>query len=589
MTDVDLIDLNDYGNVAKELLRFRVDVGKRLENVIFSIYDIPELTSRSLQAIQQTTNLHDLVEEERILIVLRHFGLERVINRESKFSGRPSNIPFDDKSVVGLYINFVLGFESLPTHWLDTIKPKVENDLREINRRIVTFEQDEIIKKYRHSEPYSRNHSSKTKIDFYIRLLNERQVILDYFLEGIYDRCLERSITKLSVLPLESLAFFRDYPYQFNNYFKLINFDYENIDRLTHRVDFATVSEMTQWRDLYNKDKNKFYEELFQIRDIEAYISSIQFYAASTPQSEPRLKVFDKIIELFRNKNWLPFYALALPQVEGLFSEINQILFPEKKGVLFKSLSDKVQALRTDNDFDVLFFDYCQYHLPVERNKFMHYGLTDDYELKSYDLLLDLEYLLRFIYELDNPYVLVTRLIKGRNPENFVDYEEFVTLFKSIDSLHTEQRETIETELSDFMSNFIASETDIEFIAKSALSRVSEALAAFDEKLESFVSQYNAIPSGRSLLEKPMKYFNTVDKVESDFMEFAKLNGDVIISIIRVNQFFEGIMNHIAPKYYSTNLKNVNEAYSVIRPHIKKVSRCIDKCRISEETLTTYL
>lgn len=57
------------------------------------------------------------------------------------------------------------------------------------------------------------------------------------------------------------------------------------------------------------------------------------------PVVKDRKDIFVEMEELFLKKKWYGFYALALPQIEGIFSEMVEII--EKKQS-FSALPDKV-------------------------------------------------------------------------------------------------------------------------------------------------------------------------------------------------------------------------------------------------------
>lgn len=75
-------------------------------------------------------------------------------------------------------------------------------------------------------------------------------------------------------------------------------------------------------------------------------------------------------------------------------------IFPNKQPG--KSLSNKVRRIRPYYDRSDTYFDYYQYYLPIQRNRFSHTGYDDNFKLKSYDLLVDLTHILSVFHELHN-------------------------------------------------------------------------------------------------------------------------------------------------------------------------------------------
>src|SRR5690554_7318415 len=98
---------------------------------------------------------------------------------------------------------------------------------------------------------------------------------------------------------------------------------------------------------LYRNDKPKFYKQIFKRKSVENYFQSIFYHLDLLPVSDERHQIFNELKKLFNKKNWLAFYALALPQVEGLFSEMVLSLNPRSTAIR-KALPDKVRVVRPD-------------------------------------------------------------------------------------------------------------------------------------------------------------------------------------------------------------------------------------------------
>ena len=201
-------------------------------------------------------------------------------------------------------------------------------------------------------------------------------------------------------------------------------FDYEKINKVAHRCYDVSISDDLE--KVYYKNKQQFYNKLFKIKPVSQIFSNIDFHYDHIPHNNDRKNIFLELIKLFKARRWLAFFALALPQVEGLFTEMLSTVSPDDKG---KSLAEKVKKVRPAYMLSEAYFDYYQYMITDLRTKFAHTGFETDLKLKCYDLLTDLEHILQVYYELDHPMIKVKRLIKQRNSTDFIGYREFSQFF----------------------------------------------------------------------------------------------------------------------------------------------------------------
>lgn len=163
---------------------------------------------------------------------------------------------------------------------------------------------------------------------------------------------------------------------------------------------------------MYKSNKLQFYKQYFKKTKFDQHFNTIEYYSHHLPIHQDRKLVINELKALSKLKRWVAFYAVILPQIEGVFTEMKNIIQDENSST--DGLSRKVKTVSKYLTEDS-FFDYCQYELPTLRNRFSHLGREDEYMLNSYDLLVDLAYLYRLFSELDDPYLKVYKLIKKKS------------------------------------------------------------------------------------------------------------------------------------------------------------------------------
>ncbi|MEZ4983539.1 MAG: hypothetical protein R2795_00630 [Saprospiraceae bacterium] len=543
-----IIKLNDYkktfGGINELQKKLHLSL---LNDDIFSINTMNSLLFNSLKYIESiNTDLENNEESclKAIKKVLDYFGILNISPTSIKTHTKNSFIEkkIDNKrDPVDTYKKWILGFDSLPLFHLTDLRGKVETDLKEINNLVIEYEKEKTISRYINGQSVEKNHKARTIIEFYNRTLRERHKIITYYLDGVYERAIDKSKHKPNVFAVVGfLGGLKDFPYNFGNAFFVNNFDYKNIDRVSHRVDYLSIAEIPSYQKLYNDSKREFYKKLFEKYSSDDYFKSIDYNLSLLPIKNERKQIFTELERLFRSEKWLAFYALALPQVEGLFAEMVEVLEPDS-GILKKALPDKVNRVKKHYVLSDLYIDYFQYVLPEQRNHFMHTGLTEGHDLNSFDLLTDLEFILKFYAELDNPLVKLTRLLRRRNPEDFVDFRGFSIYFNLLKNIHSSQKKKLHEELEDFNNSFLYVECQIEFIAIDTERYLISSINEIYNNMETQISSY---PIAQELKKSNICKSKKILENKSfwkEFEDFIILNSDTLDDLYSVMDFYNGV------------------------------------------------
>lgn len=437
---------------------------------------------KQIYPINKSLKLDDDSIEKACGKVITHLGLNvglKVLDLSGK---EPKGITPAKGTNTQKFCEIVIGIVKVPYEIYQSLSLQVNKDLKDISELIKWYESNPCILKYIKYDEIPKSHEDRILFDFYKRCIEERVKILNYQLYNLKDSAIEKS----RYLPnwIRSWGFldiFGDKPYSFAKPFSIHYFDCRKIDVAGHRVSEFYFDEAIKMQKLYSENPYKFYRLYFKRFPVQQHFQGYNFYLFHLPLQKDRTLIFDELIKLFKARRWISFYALALPQVEGLFSEMCSIV-SEGKDLSHKSLPYKVDSVRPYHPLSNSYFDYFQYHIPKQRNRFSHIGYDEDFKLKSYDLLVDLSHLLKIFYELDNPLVKVKRVHTRRNPEDFISIKEVVDYFNLIDTLKPNQKKKIQNEIEKFEKEFLIN-YNIDYYCYQIIQELPKILKDFIDKI----------------------------------------------------------------------------------------------------------
>jgi len=337
------------------------------------------------------------------------------------------------------YFKHVLGFNDLPKRMLAQLDALVRADLKGILRLIQRYETSEpTIIDYLADGTKRKEHEDRIRLHFYDRCVRERNTIVNYLAFGIQNRAFEKSMNEDMLGGYTTSWFneFQDRPYRWWLPDAIRYFDYQQINTYHHRVDDVPISSLNTLKDAQaSGDISKFYSELATMRPPEFIFHGIMNYLLPVNNLlDERKPIFEELEKLFEHKLWYGFTALALPQVEGIFSDMAALILPGKK---FNSLPNKVLAVRPYYEYHENTFDYFEYILPRLRNRFLHSGnvIGKEFEHLAYDLLYDLGFLLQVFLRLNDEQIVLANLLNGDLERKLLSIKEFNEFFKMLGRL----------------------------------------------------------------------------------------------------------------------------------------------------------
>lgn len=321
------------------------------------------------------------------------------------------------------------------------LEAEAKQHLKEVEDLLNFYGTLPFIIKYKTEPAIPRSNEERKHLEFYKRAIQKKEQIIDYLLDGILDRALEKSapIIKSELGDglkdiMSEMERSEDFPYlEFQYGLKYV---YTlNMERLDFRL-INPLKNKIQWYNSALHNASSYTPEINS--EIELNIRPGVFFKdliaklKDIPMVKDRLDMFQEMDYLFTEQKWYALYALLLPQVEGIFTEMQEML-PQKRAK--NSLTEKVNSLRSAYELAQYTFDYYEFTMADLRNRFAHTGKIAQPKLSCYHLLADIWYLLEICVELDAPLSKIAKLMKeGYSAFRHIgNFSNFINLLRRID------------------------------------------------------------------------------------------------------------------------------------------------------------
>lgn len=485
----------------------------------------------------------------------------------------------DEITPIQQFLQTYLQFETSPGVTLKYLEDVVKQDMLEINSILKMYETEEFIKEHISKNRLPKNHEERILFDYYYRCILEQKVITEYFLGGIKKRAIAKANYYGSTIK-QLMAYseqYRDRPYHYATYSSVAYFDCHKIDLIANKVSNVPINESSKFEKLYTNNKEAFYRLLFKREKPAQIWQEIKYHLPLLPMKNDRLPIFEELEKLFKGKYWIGFYSLALTQIEGIFSEMYNILNPNGEQNK-KALPDKVEYARAFHDMSHYYFDYYQYHIPRLRNKFMHYGHDTEFKLKSFDLLFDLRYLLKMFTELKNPFVKIKQIHIKRRFEDFITCGDYANYFVLLNSLTAKQKEEIRTDIVNFEKDFLLDYCNAEYVCFEVVQNVPVVISSFltevNNRLKNHGKTFDFSKKSLTLLQESIRNDTGLAEIIGDCFLYNWKESDALESFHNFLTNFKKYLPSLGNEYvkildeivitYSTQLSNIHRIRTLL-------------------------
>lgn len=579
-----LINLHKYKLTENPIRSMRKKVLECLGDKIFECKSIQDFAYESLMCFYPINkNLKNELEsiEQACKKIFSIFPISKGKIYTLNADGSKTEIASPKKplTLIQQFLQTYLQFETSPGITLKYLEELVKQDMFEVNKLIKNYETEAAIKEYLSKNKFPKNHEEWILFDFYQRCISEQKIITEYFLIGIKDRAIAKAnywgenIKQLFAFTEQ----YRDRPYHYATYLSPAYFDSSKIDLIANKVSNYPVSESTRLEKMYADNKASFYRLLFKREKPSQIWTEIRYYLSHLPMKNDRSPIFDELEKLFNRKYWIGFYSLALSQIEGIFSEIYLILNPNAEQNR-KALPDKVEYARAFHDMSHYYFDYYQYHIPRQRNKFMHYGHDIDFKLKSFDLLFDLRHLLKMFMELNNPFVKIKQIHLKRRFEDFINYADFGNYFMLLNELTKSQKEEINTDIVDFEKTFLIDYCNAEYVCLEVTQELPKILTKFlneaDTRLKNNGKTFDFSNRNFKALQEKMKNDAKLTEIITDCFLFKRNESNALESLYSFTINYKKHLPSLG-KDYSKMLNDILNIYGTQLSNIHRLRELV--------------
>lgn len=545
------LNIEDYKKSIWDLDRFRKDFLEYLSNnglfEFDSLDEIIHFSLKSLYPVNKGLKKTEKSIEQKAGEVLEHFRMKRLLKSSLIRIGADREVisTNEDKikqSYRQRYLEDILRLENVPKPIYKSLKHEAENHLLKINSNIQHYTNLKFIKDFKEKDKKPSIHLERTYLDYYFRCIDEQEKIIDFIFGcGLKDRAIVKSTLFPKFIPVSFILGFNDFPYYSAHEYSNGYFNHNLIDKSAHRINEFPYDEADKMEIIYSKDKRKFYRLYFKKNDKNEIFRQIDSNLNLLPLSADRKAIIEELKYLFNRKRWVSFYGLALSQIEGIFSEM--LKYINSSSISDKSLFYKVNSLRNFYTSSTFYFDYFQYHIPQLRNKYSH-GILDGgekEELNSFDLLLDIKFLLNVFIELESPYIsLINMILKQDYRISTID--DIVMTFELINKLKPEHKKELKDRIDDFYKIQLIDNKYLEFI----IYGVKEDL---NSKINSLKNTFEKVFNGKISITE-----NNYKEIQDYFRE--EVNVELLNNEMRI---------------YETNFQNIHFYNLFYKNYSKKI------------------
>ena len=304
-----------------------------------------------------------------------------------------------------------------------------------------------------------KNYEEKLLIHFINKLKKAEEEILDYIKND-----LRKAANKSRYKKLIWLKFMSDLTYSYN--YAPRKYKIESVSEISNKLGEIQLRRYYELKELYRTDKDIFLKELQRDFDLDETINSIKDYIVRNRRLSERKELLEDILDLKSSGKAQLFCNVVPQQIEGILYDYCVEFGIEESSLINSTLGDKINLLK-ENDNDVIDYEYFAFKFPVIRNRVAHGKLiTQDLDLNSWLLLLDLKYVCRLLLspdlECNRKVAIVNKLDQN---SNLLELLEVAIVMKSgIEGFYEDARSRLENLKEIVRSKLLDSEFPYESI-----------------------------------------------------------------------------------------------------------------------------
>ena len=413
-----------------------------------------------------------------------------------------------------------------------------------------------------------RNHADSTLVTFYKRCIDERGRISRYLVNEVSTEALENvDEARSSIRALMIRIAPPPYPLKLPR--GVEQFDHRLINQWSHRVQSLPVMLGRELGEKYELDRAGFYSELTKYVPVSKVFEQIFDTLPKVAKLSERALVFDEMKTLHEHRHWYGLYALALPHVEGLFTEILELAGPAERPIagalpdkvrLVHKLVHKYAAAHAQN------MDYFEFVVPIERNRFSHTGRVENAELRAIEILYDLLYVLRVYVELETPVIELLNLLDVERltaAKSFAPLSRLFALLRTVDKF--KQRDQVKARLERFWETVFEDEAAKREAVDMLCKTLEERIEILAGHLRTITREYAGLEVN-IMVKKTHEAYEKRDQIWEAVAE-ATATSDNFFDALDVHLILRGMatecaLPHDSREKIETTLANLKTALS---------------------------
>ncbi len=467
------------------------------------------------------------------------------------------------KKPIHKFFSIVLFLHCKPIKYKCEIESQVKSDLWKIEQLLKRYREHDFIIEFENNPFTPRNHLQKTEITFFQRAIKKYQEISDYLIKDLDIRAINKALDRRpeDIEPMfQDLIERKDIPYYELIYKKdfIYDIDFEKLD--SKKINL--LKNKWYWLDYsvsYKYDKKTLNKIINKVNS-KKLIKELSKTVNSIPTLNERRPVFKELKSLFESKKYYGFYALAIPQIEGLFADMIKLLEPNSNK-LSKSLVEKINHISNFYESSDFYFDYYMYFLPFQRNKFSHAGKDVNIKGKSNQILFDLLHIVIIYSQLDSPINKLNNIINKEaiHFSHIGDYSNF--LIQHSKSKKLAGFNSIKKKTDKFSKMIFANGSRIQGFLQLLFNDFESSYSKFNKYLQDFSDNPEKVDIENQQMKDIVKNIEYFQKELSDkssllFGEDFKVLADTITLVNIYPKAMKGINKSIEDEIKSFKASN---------------------------------
>lgn len=305
----------------------------------------------------------------------------------------------------------------------------IDDNIKYINNKLLNIDNIKKSKGWLNGEERYERNSLEYYRDKNKKAKNEILDFITHHLENYtLSKCSEMNANRFDIMQM----FIGSMPYSysrgkvFGDIFN--NYDIREYSPLINKFFNVTPREYVDIKNLYHDNKKEFFT-FAKLRVLNITIKEIKELYTKSHVISKRKKIFDTIINHYKNKDYLSVVNMLPMQIEGVFTDFCIEIGIEESKLDISSINEKLRII-VENTQSFYNFEYYSFTFPIIRNQVAHGKLIEgNLESMATFLMLDLLPVCNLTISDDMPFIRKIKLIEeieSGDISKLIDYLDYI-------------------------------------------------------------------------------------------------------------------------------------------------------------------